>query len=849
MDKDKVYPRSKHSWKQDILNSAFFSEKMLWCCVLAIAVCSCSDLLYSLWIDWFGTWIDRFYSIVVSHTALLWILVFSVIWLGCRSLWRVWRADSLSPPLLPLGFSALWLIVNWPGPYIRIYGDLTFRQLLAAWFILAFLVGLARRCYDLWRSRRSKAQNADTPKGLIVGHPAYYEDGRKKFASALASLVRNTDLRERGATIGITGEWGAGKTLVLREIKSVLEKDMTVIEFYPWQSSSPDNLIEDLFQTFASRLHPHSRTLSLNLKNYADKLIALDIDKHINFMAKIGRWAGGGDRSINDARREIQRKLDRLSKSIVVIIDDLDRLDKDELFETLRLVRNTAHFRNIAYIIAYDPDYTVKMLERKGIENAKEYLHKIFMLSLSLPSYENFTYVEVIRQIIKRHFEAGSDDYARLDPLVSMQNENCTGYFLSDFVHNYRQAVQFGHFIIANYLVIKEMSPDVTSNFDLNDWYRLQVLRFFYPDACNRLQQTPESFFGHQYFRFGLYRFDQDTFNNSGIKLPPGALPLIKAIFSKLPSQASPTGIVQMRNFFNYFACRILSTEISESEFVDMLNDVRPKSLVLTEWKNRRPNVWKSVDSHFATHTIGSLTDAQISIYVGALLWWNALVESHRSIVCIREITEHTATTEQIAVAAKAYYETVLSMISNPGIRADIIARIIVSQAPEPEDPTVSADEQESPVPLVKPSQTRELFEKLIEREFEHNRIKSADDISVPESSLFRIMSSAYTATDISAQDYTIFRNYALEPVREFFDRHLKANPGLMKGSNLGRLKAAFGYKPTGDQKADADSAERSDRLIRSFFECDENMRQIIFGWFKGSKEEKKRIISALNIE
>lgn len=114
---------------------------------------------------------------------------------------------------------------------------------------------------------------------------------------------------------------------------------------------------------------------------------------------------------------------------------------------------------------------------------------------------------------------------------------------------------------------------------------------------------------------------------------------------------------------------------------------------------------------------------------------------------------------------------------------------------------------------------------------------------------IFKMMRAARRSTSISANDYIVYRNYALRPVEGIFESHFRSHPGLMKGHNLERLKDVFDYTITGDQEVDMDNAEDSDVRIRSIFENYENMRNIIFKWFKGSKEEKNKLIKDLHIE
>jgi len=832
------------------LNKTVFTKKMLWECIAGIVACSCSDIIFTIWLRWFGNRLVWWSNLLESRKILLWILVFALSWLGWRGIMSIWRARTISPVLIPFSIVAIWFIVKWPGYYLNIVGGFSFEHLLVGLIVGCYIARGVKILYTKRRFQGQASQENDTSEqGVFVGHPEYFEDGRKRFAATLASLIVNTNIKKRGATFGITGEWGAGKTLVLMELKSILEKGMDVIEFSPWQSSSPENLIEDFFQTLASRLHSHSRSLGRNLENYADKLIELDIDKRLNFLAKIGRWITGGYLSINDARSRIEHDLDALPKGIIVIIDDLDRLDKDELFETLRLVRNTAHFRNIAYVIAYDPVYTTKMLERKGIENAAEYLYKIFMLSIALPSYEHYTYVGVIRIIIRQQFGEGSDDFSLLEGLISLQERNYTDFFLSRFINNYRQAVQFGQFLNANYLILKGLNPNFKVDFNLEDWYYLQILRFFFPEAYDRLQRRPEDFFNKQLIQtHDLYKFDQEIFKNSGMELPEQAVKIISMLFSDLPSSVTPTGIALMRNFYNYFAYRVLSTEVGEKEFMDMLNSVRPTSTMLTEWMHRKPRVWRSVDARFANHNIGNLTNEQIRTFVWAILWWYAIAKSPRCLRAVNGITYHSATSVQLDIAAESYYKTIHAIIGNPAIDAEIIAKLIVAQLPYPEDPTLSPDDEEdSAVTLIEEKQAEEMFEKLIERELAQGRIKSPDDISDRNSILYKLMDAAHRSTQISSGDDDVYRNYALEPVRKIIGAHINKHPEF-KGSDLIRLRTTFGYSSTGDWEVDNDNEESSNRLICSFFENHPNIKTIIFEWFKGSKEDKKRTVEALHL-
>lgn len=73
---------------------------------------------------------------------------------------------------------------------------------------------------------------------------------------------------------------------------------------------------------------------------------------------------------IDEYKGKIEKGLKQMDRPIVVTIDDLDRLASAELFEVLRLIRNTAAFPNLIYVVCYDKDYVVRQIEEKGIQES-----------------------------------------------------------------------------------------------------------------------------------------------------------------------------------------------------------------------------------------------------------------------------------------------------------------------------------------------------------------------------------------------------------------------------------------------------------------------------------------------
>ncbi len=73
------------------------------------------------------------------------------------------------------------------------------------------------------------------------------------------------------------------------------------------------------------------------------------------------------DRSAKKVRDQITKELRALAEPIVVVIDDIDRLTTPEIREIFKLVRLTASFPNIVYVLAFDRARVEQALTEDGV--------------------------------------------------------------------------------------------------------------------------------------------------------------------------------------------------------------------------------------------------------------------------------------------------------------------------------------------------------------------------------------------------------------------------------------------------------------------------------------------------
>lgn len=96
-------------------------------------------------------------------------------------------------------------------------------------------------------------------------------------------------------------------------------------------------------------------------------------------------------------------------------MDDLDRLDSNEILEVFRTIRNSFDIANTFFILGFDIDYVVDQIRDKvkgsgESDRALEYLDKIFQMRLNMPSNADFEFIG----ILEKEVGITIDEYAKM---------------------------------------------------------------------------------------------------------------------------------------------------------------------------------------------------------------------------------------------------------------------------------------------------------------------------------------------------------------------------------------------------------------------------------------------------
>ena len=230
--------------------------------------------------------------------------------------------------------------------------------------------------------------------------------GRASFSKLLARTLYN--LRSSDTfTVGLYGKWGSGKTsivnMALQELE-ILQQDAAektiVIHFEPWHFSDSKQLLNQfiirLANEFSSKKDKAMQNIGKALESYSGafalaELIPL-VGSPIASLGKIFSYKLGkrikndiNEKDILHQKAHIIKLLEKQKAKILVVIDDIDRLNCEQIRQIFQLVSSVAKFPNTAYLLVFDKDIVTKALRKVQEGNGEEYLHKVIQMPIQIP--------------------------------------------------------------------------------------------------------------------------------------------------------------------------------------------------------------------------------------------------------------------------------------------------------------------------------------------------------------------------------------------------------------------------------------------------------------------------------
>lgn len=262
---------------------------------------------------------------------------------------------------------------------------------------------------------------------------------RTDFATRIAGVLSELSLRE-GRVFAIRGEWGFGKSSLKNLITEKLDArndGAAWLDFNPWQWGDGDAIARALFEQIADSLGGEyssgARARADALRRYGALLngvsepikqiggstafvsailtnasiiaVASAVGFQLPTVAKIAAllatlavgipWIAqllahfGRDRSgdaLDKVRAKLEARLRELERPLVVFVDDIDRLEPDQIRMLLRQVKANANLPNIVFVLLFQPSIVESALDPVADGNGRAFLEKVVQANFDLPA-------------------------------------------------------------------------------------------------------------------------------------------------------------------------------------------------------------------------------------------------------------------------------------------------------------------------------------------------------------------------------------------------------------------------------------------------------------------------------
>ncbi|GLS20703.1 hypothetical protein GCM10007874_37200 [Labrys miyagiensis] len=457
------------------------------------------------------------------------------------------------------------------------------------------------------------------------------------FAGQIARVLSELDLRE-GRVFTIRGGWGFGKSSLKNLVAEKLDADENGadwLDFNPWQWGDSDAIARALFGQIADKLGSRysadaaasaealrrygtilsgaaeplkeagARTQfwSMVLTNASVIAIASGIGFDLPTVARVaaafaalsavvsivGRVLTylGRDRTaepLDKVRRELEKSLRKLDRPLVIFVDDIDRLEPEQIRLLVRQVKANANLPNLVFVLLFQPSIVERALDPIADGAGRAFLEKVIQTNFDLPAVPT----SVVHGIFGEELSALAGAYATEDN--GFQQTRWGNVFVGCIQPRLRNMRDARRLISSIAVHLPLHAARNTFEVNVIDFLALETLRVFEPDLHERLFGERDLLLQSSHFR-GDGRRDADRaaierfLETVRDERRDWTKDMLKELFPTLEWAFGGTNygedwylkwlaakrVCSSRYFPRYFELQTALGELSESGFVDFL--------------------------------------------------------------------------------------------------------------------------------------------------------------------------------------------------------------------------------------------------------------------------------------
>lgn len=271
-----------------------------------------------------------------------------------------------------------------------------------AWICVGIIEGLwmIKRIKDTKTCQPDKEVKPFLPDSPSADNLLQREEYAKQLIRKISATLREDAPLTSSFAILLNEQYGAGKTSFMLQIKKMAEdRGIRVCWFKPWLYEDSQSLVVNFIHVLQEELGGGDRPLQKRLGHYAHALSSIDKFEWVSLFLP-------EELSVETQFEEIKERLQKIKQPLIVFIDDVDRLQSEELLRMLQMVRNAGDFPYVHYLIAADKVALQNRLKEVNIAEPEEYLKKFFNLEMFFPADDiqmTNIFEEMIVEVLKSY--------------------------------------------------------------------------------------------------------------------------------------------------------------------------------------------------------------------------------------------------------------------------------------------------------------------------------------------------------------------------------------------------------------------------------------------------------------
>ncbi len=197
---------------------------------------------------------------------------------------------------------------------------------------------------------------------------------------SLVEIISAKAMIAKSPVIGLFGPFGSGKTSILNLLREHLRNRAIVVSFSTWLPGSQETLTSYLLGDIANECR----------KKYIVPGLSKSARRLTSALAQSVPYLKGYPELFpaltqRDDVENLGEALDRLPRRVVVLLDDIDRMEEDELRTLLKVIRGVSSLPNLSFVCAAERSTMIRTVWHENSDKANEYFEKFFPVTIDVP--------------------------------------------------------------------------------------------------------------------------------------------------------------------------------------------------------------------------------------------------------------------------------------------------------------------------------------------------------------------------------------------------------------------------------------------------------------------------------